>query len=569
MRLLSILFIAFISFSFFHCNSPEIYESYESKLRSLKSNIDLKDVQNSKNITFYFNADTIEGKIVNENSSFYFKCKKKQRLFRKKRLRFHSLQNKNLNDFAKKIISMNSDLKENKLIGVFSELLYVNDKLFFLHEEVDKILIESNERREGRIFKINTNKKDFSVNTNRKLPGDTILIETIKNLILYDSLNMDLIDEKLMRKFYSISFHHFKKFLIPNYFYLNPLTYKLEPIIMGITSLSFKEKNNIKYIKKIVNNDYLDYFETSNNNSELVLKKKLTKINKSIIIPNQYTVKLYPGEIIDLVDSSFIISKSPILTLGSEESKILIKSSDSTGQGLHIIQDTNISIINNLIFKNQFSLIKNNFNTEWILPSSFTVYGGRIEINNCSFQDLKNEDALNIFRSSYLLKNSTCQNTFSDAVDADFSEGIIENCNLFNCGNDAVDVSGGKLFIKNTTLSNVEDKAISAGEESEIIIENCNIKSSSLAIIAKDLSLINANNNKISNCEIAYCAFKKKTEYGKGTIISQNNQLTNCKTIYLIEFNSILELNNKLISNFQNNVAEMLYGKIFGKATVK
>ena len=113
------------------------------------------------------------------------------------------------------------------------------------------------------------------------------------------------------------------------------------------------------------------------------------------------------------------------------------------------------------------------------------------------------------------------------------------------------------------------DKAISAGEQSVLNVSNCKIENSDMGLISKDLSIAESENNEFSNCEIAYCAFQKKGEFGSGNIQTYNDTLINCSLAHLIETNSKLVINNKEIHIFQNNVIDYLYGKKYGKATVK
>ena len=167
------------------------------------------------------------------------------------------------------------------------------------------------------------------------------------------------------------------------------------------------------------------------------------------------------------------------------------------------------------------------------------------------------------------MNNSTIENTFSDAFDADFSYGVINNCEFTNCGNDGVDISGGKSTISYSTFLDISDKALSAGEESRMEINNCHIINSSLSIISKDLSITTSNNNKIQDCQIAYCAFKKKNEFGSAHIISRNDIIEGHERKTLIEFGSSLVINDSLYLHFEEDVSELLYGKVYGKKTIK
>ena len=63
--------------------------------------------------------------------------------------------------------------------------------------------------------------------------------------------------------------------------------------------------------------------------------------------------------------------------------------------------------------------------------------------------------------------------------------------------------------------------------------------------------------------------FKKKGEFGPGSILAENDSLKNCTLTHLIEYRSSLNLNEKKINVFEANVKDYLYGKKYGKATVK
>ena len=101
------------------------------------------------------------------------------------------------------------------------------------------------------------------------------------------------------------------------------------------------------------------------------------------------------------------------------------------------------------------------------------------------------------------------------------------------------------------------------------MLSNCEIENSDMGLISKDLSIAESKTNKFSNCEIAYCAFQKKGEFGPGYITVKKDSLINCSIAHLIETKSKLVINEESIPVFQENVIEYLYGKKYGRATVK
>ena len=168
-----------------------------------------------------------------------------------------------------------------------------------------------------------------------------------------------------------------------------------------------------------------------------------------------------------------------------------------------------------------------------------------------------------------MFENSTISNTFSDAFDADFSNGIIKNCKIINSGHDGIDISGSHITIENTQFLNIEDKALSAGEKSLMNIDSISINGASLAIVAKDLSKIKITNSSITNSQVIYCAFQKKKEFGASSITAKQVEYSNFKEENLIEENSKLKIDGEKIHNYRDNVKKYLYGNEYGKKTAK
>ena len=66
-----------------------------------------------------------------------------------------------------------------------------------------------------------------------------------------------------------------------------------------------------------------------------------------------------------------------------------------------------------------------------------------------------------------------------------------------------------------------------------------------------------------------FCAFQKKKEFGPSHINGNNIKYGNSKKDYLIEKKSSLNLEGKEIDKYEDSVRDILYGKEYGKATVK
>ena len=62
---------------------------------------------------------------------------------------------------------------------------------------------------------------------------------------------------------------------------------------------------------------------------------------------------------------------------------------------------------------------------------------------------------------------------------------------------------------------------------------------------------------------------QKKNEFGSAHIISRNDTVEGYERKSLIEFGSSLVINDSLYLHFEEDVSELLYGKIYGKKTIK
>ena len=123
-------------------------------------------------------------------------------------------------------------------------------------------------------------------------------------------------------------------------------------------------------------------------------------------------------------------------------------------------------------------------------------------------------------------------------------------------GGDAIDTSGSKIILSNINIKNVNDKSISAGENSDLNIKNINITNSNIGIASKDSSVVRGDNVTISK-SYAYdlTAFRKKNFYDGGQIYLNNVKYKNKN---LIQSKSFAKVNNKIIETKKFN-SKLLY----------
>ena len=287
------------------------------------------------------------------------------------------------------------------------------------------------------------------------------------------------------------------------------------------------------------------------NKNELIIDDQIWKITDRVIVPKNYKLFIKNSSI-KFTDSGQLISFSPVFIEGEKQNPVIISSDtlkmkNDKGNGILVINTDEESYLNNVIFKN---LSAPSLTSGDGLLGSVNFYEADVKILNSSFyKNLAGDDYINIIRSKFYIENSYFEETLSDSIDIDFSDGSIVNSRFFMSKNDAIDFSGSNVKLDKIYIHGSGDKGISVGEGSilngnDIIIENTKI-----GIASKDESNVYLNNVTINNVDIGLAAYIKKIEYGSPQIKATNVQLLNYKHDYISDLRSQIIIDNKKIEN--------------------
>jgi len=185
-----------------------------------------------------------------------------------------------------------------------------------------------------------------------------------------------------------------------------------------------------------------------------------------------------------------------------------------------------------------------------------------VEIGGCQFLDNKvGDDILNIIRSEFEIKNTLFKNARYDALDVDFGKGLISHTSFVNSGNDGMDFSGSVIDVVNCFVNGVGDKGVSVGENSQVSVNEIELKNCYISVASKDMSQVNIENAEISSCEFGFAIYQKKSEFGPSTMTASSINMVNVDTLYLIEEGSTLLVDNQKIDANEKNVYGILYDK--------
>ncbi len=334
--------------------------------------------------------------------------------------------------------------------------------------------------------------------------------------------------------------------------------YRYTKIELWKNSTHFKNIQSQKNDKDILKTYSFFKFEKN----KIIFKKGSWILKDQIIIPKNRELVIRSGTELIFTNKAQIVSFSPISIIGSENSPVILKSNfkgdlkeyrnnnnnNKFGFGILVIKANKKSIIKHAIFDKLSSpaIISNQS-----ASGAISFYESDVEITNSKFlNNLRGDDYLNIVRSQFLLSDNLFENTNSDSIDIDFSNGIIKD-SIFNISlNDAIDFSGSNVNLSNIKIINAGDKAISAGEQSKILIDGLIVLNSKMGIVSKDKTKLSAQNIYISGTDIAVAAYIKKNEYGPASIKIKDVKIFDSKIEYLKQKKSVINVDENLISDF-------------------
>lgn len=280
------------------------------------------------------------------------------------------------------------------------------------------------------------------------------------------------------------------------------------------------------------------------NHHVILFKKGKHTINANIIIPAGYKISFEAGVTLDFVNRAKFISKSPVFMYGSKNNPITITSSDRSANGFTVLQASDTSMLNYVVFDNLNTL---NY-SGWTLTGAVTFYESDVHIENCRFVNNHCEDALNLIRCNFDMAGSTIGQTLRDGLDVDFCKGTLNNVTFYKIGNDGADFSGSVVTIDDCTVQETGNKAISIGENATVTIETCEIDKAVIGVASRDLSNLNIAYIDLKNCQQGFAAYQKKSEFGGGRIEVKDYDAYNVKFLHLIEPGSYLKLKKQEIT---------------------
>jgi len=505
-----------------------IYQTEEFQLEYLKTLNDIKD-----------NFFKIENNFIQTCKNYGIICQNLVELDTlKKNINFLKLQDKkifqkknNKQISNKKFNTKNKENLNKKKINfrVFDDGDIVIDNLTSEYLKIDNIKLKNSKNCLNECDDLSKNVK-----------ASNILKPSSYNFLSTKNIEIDLKGNE-------------HKFLEINYFDENNESYsnteKIEK--KEFKKENFFKKSDFNLNKNIIIKDQNYILNTGN-----------YFINEPIIVPSGFNFIIQEGSTLKMSENSYIMVENGVVKLDGKNDKpikIFSQNKGSKWKGIYVNYDStkeDFSMLN-YVHLSDYSY----FNNEKIqLTGGINFINSNVKIYNSALVNSYAEDALNLVNSKFLIKNTDFKNSISDGIDIDFGIGKITESNFDEILGDAIDLSGSNVSISNINAINIGDKAISAGEETVVKLNQLNISSSRIGLASKDSSIVEGSNIKISNCGLYdFAAYQKKSYFSGAFLKIQAN--STCDETFVQEGSELI-VNNKVYNSKNLDIKKLYDGTL-------
>lgn len=301
------------------------------------------------------------------------------------------------------------------------------------------------------------------------------------------------------------------------------------------TDHEFIKDELLKYQGNI---DNFHFLEVNKERGLIIFKEGENVIDRDLIIPAGYHVLANVTASIDIKNHAKLISYSPLLFEGTEDTPLSIISSDFTSEGIEIISAEH-SVLKNVLFKNMTAI----HDKQWQRIGAITFYESSVKLINCRFYNSEAIAAINLIRSDFELMECEFQK-MKNAINIDYSKGTITKCVFEKCEKNAVNAVMSKLKINRLYASDVMNVGLNIQTGTELNGNWITIKNSNIAIATQNNLEIVIRELNISDAKKGIVIMENKFKDGVSQVSVFNVLQKNVKQPYLVEKNNVLKLND-------------------------
>lgn len=289
------------------------------------------------------------------------------------------------------------------------------------------------------------------------------------------------------------------------------------------------------------------------------------RVQGDLVMPDGLALAIGPATELAFGEGCGLITSGPLRFTGSEAEPILLGPAPGaeSWSGVLVIKSSKESLWEHVQVRRTLNFRRSG----WMASGGVNFYRSPVQLQECLFEDALGEDALNIFGVPFHMRGVEMRRVASDAFDGDFVTGELVDCRFEESVEDAVDVSGSQITVRECSFAKVGDKAISAGERSDVDVRDCVVESAAIAVASKDSSKVDVDGLEVrSVVHYGFAAYIKKKEFGPSRIVARGVSLAGLgRGEAIVQEGCSVLLNGRNMPSEVLDVKELYAQKILGQ----
>ncbi|QQR85779.1 MAG: CotH kinase family protein [Flavobacteriales bacterium] len=269
------------------------------------------------------------------------------------------------------------------------------------------------------------------------------------------------------------------------------------------------------------------------------------KLVVSMVVPAGYVVHATSPLSLEMVGGARIISYSPLVWKGSEESHIRVFSADSSSNGIHVISAGGGS---DLSFVDFDHLCR--FQQDQTRSADLSFHRSSVSLTNCSFSGTSNT-LLDVSVGNATM--SGCSFTGgSDQLELHHVRGQVRACRFQDAADDALSIEGGVLDAKECEFTRAKGIGVKATSGAVMKFNNVRMAHVGQGIEVRAGSSVHAKGGSIEAVHAAVVAGKASMRDGAARVVLDGVKLTAAGTPTVCGAGSSVVLNGKELGALTN-----------------
>ncbi len=258
-------------------------------------------------------------------------------------------------------------------------------------------------------------------------------------------------------------------------------------------------------------------------------------LNKTVVIPNGYTIRVKPGTVIRLQSNANFISFSPIQVNGSASEPVRIEGAKNNG--ILLTQVAGESQFDHVILIDLASVNEAEFQSD----AALTIFESEVDIDNVTMTNSTAKSALTIQNSIFNINDLTIDSSPGNGINLEYSKGSIEQLTLIDINVNGIQSYDSSLHLHGATLNHIKGTAVQIDRSDATSLTSIDIEKSYRAFKISD-STIKADEITIQDVEEGIHA---KNQDDTSEVVFTRGSMSDVRYPYLLGGDDVVYWNGR------------------------